>query len=91
MISALRRQAPLAAVAISAQEIRAFAALNALQAKANPAPRTIAGALHRATVWVRPTATDLHLAGALIDRDLVLTTGKGLARGDRARDRAANP
>ena len=35
------------------------------------------------TVWVRPTATDFHLAGALIDRDLVLTTGKGLERGDR--------
>jgi tetratricopeptide (TPR) repeat protein len=38
----------------------------------------------RATVWVRPTATDIHLAGVLIEKDLVLTCGKGLTRGDRA-------
>lgn len=83
MVAALRRQAPLAAVAISACEIRAFAGLDALPAREKPASSSIAEALHRATVWVRPTATDLHLAGTLIGRDLVLTTGKGLVRGDR--------
>ena len=32
----------------------------------------------RATVWVRPTATDVQLAGVLIEHDLVLTVGSGL-------------
>ena len=38
--------------------------------------------LHRATVWVGRPATDVHLAGVLIENDLVLTVGKGLAPGD---------
>lgn len=79
--SALRRQCPLAAVCISAKAVREFAGVAAPD---KPAPREpgIAEALTRATVWVRPTATDVQLAGVLIEADLVLTLGKGLTPGD---------
>ena len=76
MISALRRQAPLAAVAISAREIRRF--LNVQEPKPAPANPGAAEALTRATVWLRPTATDVHLAGVLIDSRHVLTSARGL-------------
>jgi S1-C subfamily serine protease len=86
MASALRRQCPLAAVVISAEEIRKFAGLPEQIGKkeASPHPAEIVEALMRATVWVRPTSTDVHLAGVLIDKDLVLTCGKGFTLGDRA-------
>lgn len=76
MCSALRRQCPLAAVCISAREIRAF-----LGTGAND--EVPADALHASTVWLNPTATDLHTAGALIERDLVLTCARGFALHER--------
>lgn len=87
--TALRRQCPLAAVVISGGEVRKFAAPVAASgvarsAKPQPAADTVAEALTRATVWVRPTATDIHRAGVLVEADLVLTVGKGLVPGDRA-------
>jgi S1-C subfamily serine protease len=76
MVSALRRQAPLAAVAISAAEIRKFLAV------AEPAPKHatpgIGDTLTRATVWIRPQSADVHLAGVLIGRNHVLTSARGL-------------
>lgn len=81
IVSALRRQCPLAAVIISAADIRKFAGLP--EAKHTPRTTETAETLTRATVWVQPTATDGHLAGVLIDNDLVLTTGKGMTPGDR--------
>jgi S1-C subfamily serine protease len=76
MVSALRRQAPLAAVAISTAEIRTFLAV------AEPAPKPaapgIADTLTRATVWIRPQSADVHLAGVLIDPHHVLTSARGL-------------
>ena len=40
-------------------------------------------ALHRATVWVKPSATDVHIAGVLIEKNLVLTCARGLSAGER--------
>ncbi len=74
--SALRRQCPLAAVCISAREIRAFLGADAKE----EAP---ADGLHASTVWLKPTATDVHIAGALIERDLVLTCARGFAPRER--------
>jgi S1-C subfamily serine protease len=83
MVAALRRQSPLAAVAISAREVRSFAGFPEPPARAKPSAHTPAEMLQRATVWVRPTATDVHCAGVLIDNDVVLTIGKGLTPRDR--------
>jgi|SRR5579883_531096 len=81
MASALRRQCPLAAVVISSEVIRQF--VNAdLPAKKSEAAR-IADVLLRATVWVKPTTTDVHTAGVLIEKNLVLTCARGLTPGDR--------
>jgi S1-C subfamily serine protease len=80
--SALRRQCPLAAVCISAREVWQFAGLPApppARAKADD----FADSLTRATVWVRPTATDAQVAGVLIEPDLVLTCGRKFTPGDR--------
>ncbi|MCI0705300.1 MAG: trypsin-like peptidase domain-containing protein [Planctomycetia bacterium] len=82
MASALRRACPLAAVVISADEIRRFVNAPAPPAK-KPEPIPIAETLLRATVWVKPTATDLHLAGVLIEKNLVLTCARGLPVSDR--------
>lgn len=84
MASALRRQCPLAAVCISASEIWTFAALPAPVSPEKPKLAEIGDALTRATVWIRPTATDVQLAGVLIEPDLVMTCGKKLTPGDRA-------
>jgi S1-C subfamily serine protease len=84
MVSALRRQCPLAAVAISGEEVRKFAGLPEpapKKGKATPSSEVVE-ALMGATVWVRPTSTSMHLAGVLIDKNLVLTCAKGLACGD---------
>lgn len=80
--SALRRQCPLAAVAISAGAVRNFLGAPEPPA-ANPEPRPVAEALLRATVWVKPATTDVSLAGALIENDLVLTCARGLVAGER--------
>jgi S1-C subfamily serine protease len=83
MATALRRGTPLAAVAVSAAEIRRF--LDAKQVPEKGDPPSVAEALFRATVWVRPTATDVHTAGVLVDRDRgwVLTSSRGLGPADR--------
>lgn len=82
MACALRRQCPLAAVVVSASEIRHF--LNIPDPpKPKPELPTIADALARATVWVKPASTDVSIAGALIDTDLVLTCASGLTAGER--------
>ncbi|MCE9562705.1 MAG: trypsin-like peptidase domain-containing protein [Planctomycetes bacterium] len=83
MASALRRQCPLAAVCIGASEIWQFAGIPQPVAKEKPKPSEIADALTRATVWIRPTATDMHLAGTLIEPNLVLTCGRKFTPGDR--------
>jgi S1-C subfamily serine protease len=82
MMCALRRQCPLAGVAISAHEIRRFIDTEETPVK-KPDPDTIADALFRATVWVKPTATNVHIAGVLIEKDLVLTCSRGLREKDR--------
>lgn len=86
MASALRRQCPLAAVCISARQIQQFAELAEQPAdrpKENPEPSEIAESLLRGTVWLRPAATDQHLAGALIAPDLVLTCGRKFSPGEQ--------
>jgi S1-C subfamily serine protease len=79
--AALRRQAPDAAVVVSSEEIRRFLAVEANAPRADTP--TAAEALQRATVWVRPTATERFAAGVLLDRGLVLTAAKGLGSSDR--------
>ncbi len=81
MACALRRRCPLAAVALSGEAIRRFAEMNARTEK--PQPNAIAEALFRATVWVTPSTTDIHIAGALIETNLVLTCARGLSAGER--------
>ncbi|QJW95122.1 S1 family peptidase [Frigoriglobus tundricola] len=82
MACALRRQCPLAAVVLSAEEVRRF--LGAAVSPANKAePATVGATLVRATVWVKPTATDVHIAGVLIEKDVVLTCARGLSASDR--------
>lgn len=76
MCNALRRQCPLAAVCISAREIRAFLGTE-------PKEEAPADVLHSSTVWLKPTATDQHTAGALIERDTVLTCARGFALHER--------
>jgi hypothetical protein len=72
-------------VAITVGEIKKFAEVPLLEGKKDEPARaaTVADALMRATVWVRPTATDVQPAGVLVGKDLVLTCTKGLRRGDR--------
>jgi S1-C subfamily serine protease len=82
MACALRRQSSLAAVVISAHEIQLFLGASNVSSKCEEAP-AIVSALHRATVWVKPTATDIHLAGVLIENNLVLTCARGLTAGER--------
>ena len=82
MACALRRACPLAAVAISAAEIRRFANAADVPAKP-PEPQSIADSLIRATVWIKPTATDISLGGVLIEDDLVLTCARGLSANER--------
>ena len=82
MACALRRACPLAAVAISANELRQFAKAGDIPAKPQAADPA-ADALVRATVWVKPTATDISLGGVLIENDLVLTCARGLSANER--------
>lgn len=84
MASALRRQCPGAAVCIAAAEISAFVGAPDPPKTEKPPASPIPDALTRATVWIRPTATDVHLAGVLIEPDLVLACGKAFTSGDRA-------
>ncbi len=85
MASALRRQCPLAAVCIAACEVRTFAGLpGPADPRAVPQEQdSVVEKLFRATVWVKPTATDVRLAGVLVEPTLVLTVGHGLFPGDR--------
>lgn len=81
--AALRRQAPDAAVVVSADEIRKLLAVGTDEPRADPS--NAAESLQRSAVWVRPTATERFAAGVLIDREhgLILTAAKGLSVGDR--------
>jgi S1-C subfamily serine protease len=81
VVAALRRQAPDAAVVVVADEIQRFLKVEA--ARPPDAAPTAAEALQRATVWVRPTATERFSAGVVLDRGVILTTAKGLVAGDR--------
>jgi S1-C subfamily serine protease len=83
MATAQRRGTPLAAVAVSAAEIRRFVKAGGENEQADPP--AVAESLFRATVWVRPTATDVHTAGVLVDRERgwVLTSARGLGPADR--------
>jgi S1-C subfamily serine protease len=81
-VCALRRQCPLAAVVVSATEVRRLIGTADVVTK-NDRLLPIAEALVRATVWVKPTATDSSAAGALIEPDLVLTAARGLSAGER--------
>ncbi len=82
MDCALRRNCPLAAVVISADDVKRFVNAKDVPAKKQePAP--LADAIIRATVWVKPTATDVHIAGVLIEANLVLTCARGLTTSDR--------
>jgi S1-C subfamily serine protease len=84
MASALRRQCPGAAIAISSAEVLDFTGRTPDRSDEKPArPGAVSEALVRSTVWIRPGATDIHLAGVLIDPHLVLTVGKGLAAGNK--------
>ncbi len=82
MVTALRRQCPLAAVAISAREIELFRGKSCVPGKSEQ-PAAVVAALYRATVWIKPTATDVSLAGALIEKDLVLTSARGVSANER--------
>jgi S1-C subfamily serine protease len=82
MASALRRDCPLAAVAISANEVRRFLGAPEPSPK-EPEPLRVAEALVRATVWVKPATTDVSIAGVLIENDVVLTCARGLSASER--------
>jgi S1-C subfamily serine protease len=82
MACALRRQSSLAAVVISAHEIRLFGGASDVSGKSEET-RAVVSALHGATVWVKPTATNIHIAGVLIENDLLLTCARGLILGER--------
>jgi S1-C subfamily serine protease len=83
MACALRRQCPLAAVAVSGTAIRAFVGATGDPPAAGPEAVAPADVLARATVWVKPTATEVHLAGVLIEADLVLTCARGVSADER--------
>lgn len=85
MACALRRQSPLAAIVVTGEAIqRCVPAQDQTGAKVQrPHPPPIVESLWQATVWVQPTATNVHLAGVLIDQQWVLTCARGLKAGDR--------
>jgi S1-C subfamily serine protease len=82
MISALRRQCPQAAVAISGREIVLFCGQSCAADKSERPVAEVA-TLFNSTVWIKPTATDVSLAGALIEKDLVLTSARGVGANER--------
>jgi tetratricopeptide (TPR) repeat protein len=84
VLSGVRWQAPSASIAIELGEVAALLA----EARKQPPPKeplfpppkdSIYAKLVQATGWVRPTATDSHPAGWIIDRKskLLLTTSQG--------------
>ncbi len=80
LVSAMAGRAPAATIVISADEIRTL--LGTVQ-KAKPAddvPRVV-----RATVWVRPEATDGRYAGVLFSWDdgIILTSASAVGREER--------
>ena len=81
LVSGLRRQAALAAIGIRADAVRGF--IN-LPLTPKPSPTEGRGGL-KATVWIRPTATDTRTGGVVIDakRRLVLTSAAGVGPLDR--------
>lgn len=85
MACALRRHSPLAAILVTGEAIqRCVPAKSPTGAKVQRPPSPpIVESLWRAVVWVKPTATNVHLAGVLIDKHWVLTCAQGLKVGDR--------
>ncbi len=85
--AALRRGCPLAAVVVSAVEVKAFVDGEGVKpAPRKAAPPTVYDTLIRATVWVRPSATDHQCAAVLIDTmwgRCYLTSARGIGPGDR--------
>ena len=83
VISGVRWQAPITAIAIQTSEVRAL--LAEAEKKEAPASKPTATGtevyrqLLKATCWVRPTATEGRTAGWLVDRQrrLILTTSSG--------------
>jgi S1-C subfamily serine protease len=89
MASALRRQVPTAAVAISAMEIRRLVIVPegaGSVSDGRPAPSltlparapNIGDALMRATVWVRPGSTEFRTAGVLVSNEYIVTSNRGI-------------
>ncbi len=83
VVSGIRRRASVATLGIHADAVRAFVRDDPLTP--NPSPSEGRGGPIRATVWVRPTATDTRTAGVVIDakRRLVLTSASGFGPLDR--------
>jgi S1-C subfamily serine protease len=83
VVSAVVAQTPGLAIGIDASQVRALLCAHRSDSTgASPAPRTAASDMARATVWVRPRATDARAAGAVIDlnRKLVLTSATAVGR-----------
>lgn len=81
VVSAVRHRTPSTSVGIAAGAVRK------LLESAEPEPRPAAkpSSLADATVWIRPTATEIRCAGVLVDRDarLVLSSHVGVGPADR--------
>jgi S1-C subfamily serine protease/cytochrome c-type biogenesis protein CcmH/NrfG len=85
LVSAVNGRAPGVSIAIDVAEIRTF--LADVRGDKPPAPRdsdSEPSKLARATVWVRPEASEGRFGGVLIDRDrrLLLTSAAALSKDD---------
>ncbi len=88
VISGVRWQAPITAIAIQIGEVKAM--LAEAEKKETPAAKPAATGteiyrqLLKATVWIRPTATEGRAAGWLVDkqRKIVVTTASGAGSSD---------
>lgn len=88
VISGVRWQTPITAIAIQASEVRLLLAEMDKKEPLQPNPPANGTEIYRkllaATVWVRPTATEGRTAGWIVDkqRKLVLTTASGVGSSD---------
>ena len=87
VISGVRWQAPITAIAIQVSEVRALLA-EAEKKDPPPNPAAVASEVYRklcaATCWVRPTATEGRSGCWIVDRQrkLILTTASGAGSSD---------
>lgn len=81
VVSAVRHRTPSTSVGIGASAVRKL--LDAAEPAPRPAAKTTS--LAEATVWIRPTATEIRCAGVLLDSDarLVLSSHTGVGPADR--------